>query len=92
VNLNEAAATLQVQKRRINDATIALEEIGILERRNKDIVTWIANAPCPDSNDATTLSLGASSQTLWRQIQRFDEEEKQLDVSMARLGNSKSRC
>jgi len=76
---------LQVQKRRIYDVTIVLEGIGILEKRNKNIVTWIANAPCHDSNDAGVSLSGASSQTLRRQIQQFDEEEKQLDSWIAEL-------
>ena len=40
VDLNEAAAALNVQKRRIYDITNVLEGIGLIEKRSKNHVAW----------------------------------------------------
>ncbi|CAI7799703.1 unnamed protein product [Closterium sp. NIES-54] len=40
VDLNVAAASLSVQKRRIYDITNVLEGIGLIEKRGKNIVRW----------------------------------------------------
>lgn len=40
LDLNAAAASLQVQKRRIYDITNVLEGIGLIEKKNKCMVCW----------------------------------------------------
>lgn len=50
LDLNVAAATLQVQKRRIYDITNVLEGIGLIEKKNKNQVCWKANRPDSSSN------------------------------------------
>ena len=40
IDLNDAAAQLQVQKRRIYDITNVLEGVGLIEKRSKNIIAW----------------------------------------------------
>ncbi len=40
IDLNEAAAQLNVQKRRIYDITNVLEGIGLIEKQGKNHVMW----------------------------------------------------
>lgn len=40
VDLNEASAKLEVQKRRIYDITNVLEGIGLIEKKSKNTVQW----------------------------------------------------
>jgi hypothetical protein len=40
VDLNYAARTLNVQKRRIYDITNVLEGIGIIEKKSKNQIKW----------------------------------------------------
>lgn len=40
VDLNEAAITLNVQKRRIYDITNVLEGIGLIEKKSKNNIVW----------------------------------------------------
>lgn len=43
LDLNQAAATLDVQKRRIYDITNVLEGIGLIEKKGKNNVKWRYN-------------------------------------------------
>jgi transcription factor E2F3 len=40
LDLNEAAAILDVQKRRIYDITNVLEGIGLIEKKSKSKIVW----------------------------------------------------
>ena len=42
IDLNKAAETLNVQKRRIYDITNVLEGIGLIEKKSKNIIQWKA--------------------------------------------------
>ena len=43
IDLNTAAASLGVQKRRIYDITNVLEGVGVVEKRSKNVIAWRGN-------------------------------------------------
>ena len=58
IDLNRAAESLQVQKRRIYDITNVLEGIGLIEKKSKNNIQWKAlgssSASGEDSNNELT--------------------------------------
>ena len=52
LDLNEAAVTLGVQKRRIYDITNVLEGIGLVEKRSKNVIAWKIDSKQPSSKQA----------------------------------------
>ena len=47
IDLNEAASTLNVQKRRIYDITNVMEGVGYVEKIHKNTIRWIGNTSDP---------------------------------------------
>ncbi|CAI5492887.1 unnamed protein product [Closterium sp. Naga37s-1] len=71
LDLNTAASTLQVQKRRIYDITNVLEGIGLIEKKGKNNIQW-KGLEC----DST---IKEDSQILQAELNRLREEELSLD-------------
>ncbi|CAI0391191.1 unnamed protein product [Linum tenue] len=73
IDLNKAAETLEVQKRRIYDITNVLEGIGLIEKTLKNRIRW-KGADASNSGNAD----GNSSQ-LQAEIEKLSLEEQNLD-------------
>jgi E2F/DP family winged-helix DNA-binding domain/E2F transcription factor CC-MB domain len=92
VDLNKAASDLGVQKRRIYDITNVLEGIGLLQKEEKNHVSWCDN-PEVDLSRALNISQNASSEVTTAppaaslsqleearsQVKRLKDEEAELD-------------
>ncbi|KAG8374027.1 hypothetical protein BUALT_Bualt11G0088300 [Buddleja alternifolia] len=73
LDLNKAADTLQVQKRRIYDITNVLEGIGLIEKKLKNRIHWKGldpSRPGEVDNDGTLLQA---------EIENLSMEERSLD-------------
>ncbi|CAI0544081.1 unnamed protein product [Linum tenue] len=57
LDLNKAAETLEVQKRRIYDITNVLEGIGLIEKKFKNIIQWKGHDVTPGETDESAASL-----------------------------------
>ncbi|XP_065174968.1 transcription factor E2F3-like isoform X1 [Sycon ciliatum] len=73
VDLNEAAAALKVQKRRIYDITNVLEGINLIQKKSKNNVHWSRG-----SFDTTEVSVGRAH-ALHQEVSHLLEEEQRLD-------------
>ncbi|XP_041027728.1 transcription factor E2FA-like isoform X1 [Juglans microcarpa x Juglans regia] len=83
LDLNKAAGTLEVQKRRIYDITNVLEGIGIIEKKLKNRIHWKgldASRPGVVEDDASELQ--AELENLFMQEQSLDD---QIRVMQERL-------
>ncbi|OAY42972.1 transcription factor E2FA [Manihot esculenta] len=73
LDLNKAAETLEVQKRRIYDITNVLEGIGLIEKKLKNRIRWKgvdASRPGEAEGDASLLQV---------EIEKLSMEEHRLD-------------
>ncbi|XP_027069049.1 transcription factor E2FA isoform X3 [Coffea eugenioides] len=73
LDLNKAAETLEVQKRRIYDITNVLEGIGLIEKKLKNRIHWKgldASRPDEVENDASILQA---------EVENLSMEERRLD-------------
>lgn len=73
LDLNKAADTLEVQKRRIYDITNVLEGIGLIEKKLKNRIQWKG----VDSSGSEELENDASF--LQAEVERLSIEERRLD-------------
>lgn len=84
IDLNDAAVQLSVQKRRIYDITNVLEGVGLIEKRNKNVIVWKGN------DNGTNLRDQAASQQLEQlhnAVGTYYEEESMLDYWIGKLRN-----
>ncbi|XP_071706531.1 transcription factor E2FB-like [Rutidosis leptorrhynchoides] len=72
LDLNKAAETLEVQKRRIYDITNVLEGIGLIEKKLKNRIQW-------KGLDASTGEIDKSVTSLQEEIENLAVEELRLD-------------
>lgn len=82
LDLNLAAETLMVQKRRIYDITNVLEGIGIIEKKSKNNIRW--RAQC----DGSTRSAAATERettSLQVDLEQLAQEERMLDAQIGVL-------
>jgi len=82
LDLNNAAETLNVQKRRIYDITNVLEGIGLIEKKSKNNIQWKGSgmAVIPPENCEEI-------RVLQQEIAQLAMEEKQLDEEIEKLQN-----
>jgi hypothetical protein len=68
IDLNRAAESLQVQKRRIYDITNVLEGIGLIEKKSKNNIQWkaLGSSSTKDGEDANADLTGLRVRSLWR--------------------------
>lgn len=88
MNLNEAAATLGVPKRRIYDITNVLEGVGMVEKSGKNCCMWTADSDATIQDEKDSAREGAllvicrncerGSRTIL-EVGRLVQEERHLD-------------
>ncbi|TXG73543.1 hypothetical protein EZV62_002122 [Acer yangbiense] len=75
LDLNKAADTLEVQKRRIYDITNVLEGIGLIEKKLKNRIQWKGlDVSRPGEADESASSLQAEVESLKIEEHRLDEQ------------------
>lgn len=83
LDLNQAADTLEVQKRRIYDITNVLEGIGLIEKKLKNRIQWKgvdASRPGEVDNDAAILK--AETESLSMEERRLDDQVRELQEKL----------
>ncbi|KAL2503138.1 Transcription factor E2FA [Forsythia ovata] len=91
LDLNKAADTLQVQKRRIYDITNVLEGIGLIEKKLKNRIRWKGLDPSrPEEmqNDATLLQ--AEFENLSMEEKRLDERIREMQEKLRDLSEDEN--
>lgn len=75
LDLNQAAVTLEVQKRRIYDITNVLEGIGLMEKKLKNRIQWKGlDVSRPGGTDDSVTNLQADVENLLIEERRLDEQ------------------
>ncbi|XP_011077793.1 transcription factor E2FA isoform X2 [Sesamum indicum] len=91
LDLNKAADTLQVQKRRIYDITNVLEGIGLIEKKLKNRIRWKGldpSRPGKVDNDATLLQ--ADIENLSVEERSLDERIRQMQEKLRELSEDEN--
>ncbi len=83
MDLNFAAAQLEVQKRRIYDITNVLEGIGLIEKTSKNMVKWKGSS-CSDASNLNVNNGNAAEELalmskIKEDIARLRQEEAVLE-------------
>ncbi|KAF2289657.1 hypothetical protein GH714_037750 [Hevea brasiliensis] len=82
LDLNKAAETLEVQKRRIYDITNVLEGIGLIEKKLKNRIRWKGvDASRPGEADGDACSLQAEIEKLSMEEHGLDDQIRWLFVT-----------
>ncbi|EPS61970.1 hypothetical protein M569_12823, partial [Genlisea aurea] len=92
LDLNLAAETLQVQKRRIYDITNVLEGIGLIEKKLKNKIQWKGldpSGPGEVANDATLLQ--AEIENLSMEEQSLDERIRHMQEKLQILSEDENK-
>ncbi|KAI9279874.1 E2F/DP family winged-helix DNA-binding domain-containing protein [Sporodiniella umbellata] len=90
LDLNLAAAKLQVQKRRIYDITNVLEGIQLIEKNSKNRVQWMGNKLNKESSEAIAelerqlKTLKDQNENINREYVRWDGMRLQVDHDIER--------
>ncbi|XP_059278572.1 transcription factor E2FA [Lycium ferocissimum] len=91
LDLNQAADTLEVQKRRIYDITNVLEGIGLIEKKLKNRIQWKgvdASRPGEVDDDATILK--AEIDSLLMEERRLDERVREMQENLRDMSEDES--
>ncbi|XP_029931107.1 transcription factor E2F5 isoform X2 [Myripristis murdjan] len=84
LDLKVAADSLAVrQKRRIYDITNVLEGVGLIEKKNKNIIQWRGENACSQTQEVLE-----QVERLKAQISELDAQERELDNQKALLEDS----
>ncbi|RWR83636.1 transcription factor E2FA-like protein [Cinnamomum micranthum f. kanehirae] len=79
LDLNKAAGTLEVQKRRIYDITNVLEGIGLIEKKLKNRIRWKGlDVSRPGEIDSDATILQAEVENLSMKEQRLDDQIREM--------------
>ncbi|KAL8090005.1 hypothetical protein AgCh_039459 [Apium graveolens] len=90
LDLNKAADTLEVQKRRIYDITNVLEGTGLIEKKLKNRIQWKGlDAAMPRDIDETVGSLQADVEHLSMEEHRLDEQIREAQDRLRDLSEDK---
>ncbi|XP_010262959.1 PREDICTED: transcription factor E2FA-like [Nelumbo nucifera] len=91
LDLNKAADTLEVQKRRIYDITNVLEGIGLIEKKLKNRIRWKGldvSRPGEEDDDATMLQ--AEVENLSMEEQRLDDRIREMQERLRDLSEDEN--
>ncbi|KAJ6717206.1 TRANSCRIPTION FACTOR E2F [Salix koriyanagi] len=87
LDLNKAADTLEVQKRRIYDITNVLEGIGLIEKKLKNRIQWkgldVSRSGEGDDNNVATLQAEVENLTI--EEQKLDEQTREMQERLRDL-------
>ncbi|KAK0603762.1 hypothetical protein LWI29_008394 [Acer saccharum] len=91
LDLNKAADTLEVQKRRIYDITNVLEGIGLIEKKLKNRIQWKGlDVSRPGEADESASSLQAEVESLKIEEHRLDEQIRERQESLRDLSEDEN--
>ncbi|KAK1804921.1 hypothetical protein P4O66_019292, partial [Electrophorus voltai] len=76
LDLNQAADTLNVQKRRLYDITNVLEGVRLIKKKSKNNIQWLGSSL---PSEVGPLSVQVAGQSLSREMLALREEETHLD-------------
>ncbi|MFS8007719.1 putative transcription factor E2F-DP family [Helianthus anomalus] len=85
LDLNKAAETLEVQKRRIYDITNVLEGIGLIEKKLKNRIQWKGLDGSTGDVDESVTSLQAEVENLSVEELRLDEQTREMQERLRDL-------
>ncbi|KAJ1686243.1 hypothetical protein LUZ63_017633 [Rhynchospora breviuscula] len=80
LDLNEAAETLKISKRRLYDITNVLEGIGLAEKKRKNAICWNRNA-----QEEANSEMDDSVATLKASFEDFKSKEHKLDEQISEM-------
>ncbi|PON65403.1 E2F Family [Parasponia andersonii] len=91
LDLNKAADTLEVQKRRIYDITNVLEGIGLIEKKLKNRIQWKGlDVSRPGDADENYASLQAEVENLSIEEHRVDEQIREMQERLRDLSEDEN--
>ncbi|KAM7496967.1 hypothetical protein LguiA_021381 [Lonicera macranthoides] len=91
LDLNKAADTLEVQKRRIYDITNVLEGIGLIEKKLKNRIQWKGlETSRPGEVDESVGSLQAEVENLSIEERRLDEQIREMQERLRDLSEDEN--
>ncbi|XP_059300314.1 transcription factor E2FB-like [Lycium ferocissimum] len=91
LDLNKAADTLEVQKRRIYDITNVLEGIGLIEKKLKNRIQWKGlDVSRPGEVDESVTSLQAGVENLTVEESRLDEKIREMQERLRDLSEDEN--
>ncbi|KAE9620620.1 hypothetical protein Lal_00019020 [Lupinus albus] len=90
LDLNNAADTLEVQKRRIYDITNVLEGIGLIEKKLKNRIQWKGlDVSRPGEAEECFSSLQTEVENLTMEEHRLDEQIREMQERLQELSEDK---
>ncbi|KAK9027492.1 hypothetical protein V6N11_067325 [Hibiscus sabdariffa] len=91
LDLNKAADTLEVQKRRIYDITNVLEGIGLIEKKLKNRIQWKGlDVSRPGDVDESVTTLQADIDNLSIEERRLDEKIREMQERLRNLSEDEN--
>ncbi|RZB75079.1 transcription factor E2FB-like isoform X2 [Glycine soja] len=91
LDLNKAADTLEVQKRRIYDITNVLEGIGLIEKKLKNRIQWKGlDVSRPGEADDSFASLQAEVENLTMKERQLDEQIREMQERLRDLSEDEN--
>ncbi|KAL2328425.1 hypothetical protein Fmac_021852 [Flemingia macrophylla] len=91
LDLNKAADTLEVQKRRIYDITNVLEGIGLIEKKLKNRIQWKGlDVSRPGEADDSFASLQAEVENLKMEERQLDEQIREMQERLRDLSEDEN--
>ncbi|XVE96321.1 hypothetical protein REPUB_Repub02eG0211400 [Reevesia pubescens] len=91
LDLNKAAETLEVQKRRIYDITNVLEGIGLIEKKLKNRIHWKGvDASRPGEADGDVSILQAEIENLSMEERKLDDQIREMQERLRDLSENEN--
>ncbi|KAK2435467.1 E2F transcription factor [Trifolium repens] len=91
LDLNKAAETLEVQKRRIYDITNVLEGIGLIEKNIKNRILWKGiESSTPGNVDGDINMLKSEVEKLSLEEQRLDDKIREMQEKLRSLSEDEN--
>ncbi|PKI48258.1 hypothetical protein CRG98_031360 [Punica granatum] len=91
LDLNKAAETLEVQKRRIYDITNVLEGIGLIEKKIKNRIRWKGfDASRPEELDANASLLKSEIEKLSLEERAMDDRIREMQEQLRDLSEDEN--